>query len=149
MIFRSYDPQGAYEPEPGWVRPVPGREQFLVKRTWFVMPILPSGNLLTRRCRWTARGSGVHGELTYRFGQFGLSKPGRQVERLRCGAGGIRSRLSTRRTVDAPTRYQGRAAHPACQPSGHHGRNTRRSASYAPFWNPTGALCGDLLSGVA
>jgi hypothetical protein len=27
----------------------------------------------------------------------------RQVVRLRCGAGGIRSRLSTRRTVDAPT----------------------------------------------
>jgi len=28
----------------------------------------------------------------------------RQVDRLRCGAGGIRSRLSTRRTVEAPTR---------------------------------------------
>jgi len=28
----------------------------------------------------------------------------RQVVRLRCGAGGIRSRLSTRRTVNAPTR---------------------------------------------
>jgi hypothetical protein len=28
----------------------------------------------------------------------------RQVDRLRCGAGGIRSRLSTRRTVEAPIR---------------------------------------------
>jgi hypothetical protein len=29
----------------------------------------------------------------------------RQVDRVRCVAGGIRSRFSTRRTVDAPTRY--------------------------------------------
>jgi hypothetical protein len=36
----------------------------------------------------------------------------RQVKRLRCDAGGIRSRLSTRRTVDAPTRTPGRAARP-------------------------------------
>ena len=28
----------------------------------------------------------------------------RQVDRARCGAGGIRSRFSTRRTVEAPTR---------------------------------------------
>ena len=36
----------------------------------------------------------------------------RQVDRVRCGAGGIRSRFSTRRTVDAPTRYPGPSSSP-------------------------------------
>ena len=30
----------------------------------------------------------------------------------------------------------------SCQPSGHHGWHTRRSATYAPFWNPTRS-CGE------
>ena len=76
----------------------------------------------------------------------------RQVVRLRRGAGAIRSCLSTRRTVDAPTRAPrpgspsgGRTSESirtvtspqCCQPHDHHRRQTCRSATYAPFWHPT------------
>ena len=38
-------------------------------------------------------------------GDSGVEPEGHRGVRLRCGAGGIRSRFRIRRTVDVPTRY--------------------------------------------
>ncbi len=74
---------------------------------------LLAGALLARIERWlelegvfTILGFGdveLAGELDWEPGAG--PRNCRQVDRERCGAGGMRSCFSTRRTVEAPTRY--------------------------------------------